>query len=307
MEVYNKLVKLNVPTVTCIGKFDGIHKGHRLLINEAKKFAKAYKTDAGCEAPKVLVFTFRVMESDKKKNIYTEEEKLYLLEELGVDIVISLEFNAELKSIKAEDFVEQILINKLNIKGLFVGEDFRFGFNRNGNIELLQFLSEPNDYYFKAIKKLSENGEIISSTRVREALTENALEEGNAMLGDNFFVMGKVVRGKQLGRTIGFPTANIKVAQEKIMPFYGAYLTEVIVKDRKYYGISNYGMRPTVDGDNPNLETFIDNFDENIYGEKIIVKFLKFLRTEKKFGNVDELRAQLEEDKKSIYNMHKKN
>ena len=291
MNIYTSLnddFALESPSAVCLGKFDGIHLGHRKL------FSKVLESNL---TP--VVFTFTVpSEPSSFKYIYTQEEKISLLEGLKISTLYTVPFDINLMCIKPYDFIKKILIKKLNAKLIVVGQDFRFGNNREGDVEFLMKYAPTFGYEVIALDKLKKDT-IVSSTRIRTLLQYGKIEEANELLGSVFFFKGRVVHGKKLGRTIGFPTANLKINPNKIDLKNGVYAGTTFVNNREYKSISNYGIRPTVDGKTPNLETYIYDFNEDIYDAEIIVKLQKFVRPEMKFSSVEELKNQIEKDKNS--------
>lgn len=287
-------MKLSFESAVAIGKFDGIHMGHRKLLSEiiAKKQ----------EGFKAVVFTFNpspnvLFSKVREKELTSLEEKRQLFESLGVDILVEFPLNYETASMPKEVFVENILVDKLNAKFIVAGTDLSFGKNGEGNSEFLVQESKKYDFFVKIIDKISYKGEVISSTLVRKAIALGDVKKAGYMLGNPYFLQGIVQKGNQLGRTIGFPTVNIVPDEEKLLPPNGVYKTEVVVDGRIFEAITNVGCKPTI-ADNGQIfvESFLYNFTENIYGKKIEVYFLEFMRKEQKFANMEELKKQLQTD-----------
>ena len=287
-------IKLPFPSAVAIGKFDGIHLGHRQLLGEiiAKKQ----------ERMQAVVFTFNpspnvLFSKDVEKELTSLEEKRQLFENLGVDVLVEFPLTYETAATEKEVFVKDILVNKLNAKFIVAGSDLSFGKNGEGNSTFLLEESEKYDFSVKIIDKIAYKGEIISSTLVRKAIADGDVKKARFMLGSPYLVQGVVEKGKQLGRTIGFPTVNISPEKEKLLPPNGVYKTEVIVDGRVYEAITNVGCKPTVTDDGRIfVESYLYNFMENIYGKKIEVYFLEFMRKEQKFSSVEELKKQLQTD-----------
>ena len=287
-------IKLPLPSAVAIGKFDGIHLGHRQLLGEiiAKKQ----------ERMQAVVFTFNpspnvLFSKDVEKELTSLEEKRQLFENLGVDVLVEFPLTYETAATEKEVFVKDILVNKLNAKFIVAGSDLSFGKNGEGNSTFLLEESEKYDFSVKIIDKIAYKGEIISSTLVRKAIADGDVKKARFMLGSPYLVQGVVEKGKQLGRTIGFPTVNISPEKEKLLPPNGVYKTEVIVDGRVYEAITNVGCKPTVTDDGRIfVESYLYNFMENIYGKKIEVYFLEFMRKEQKFSSVEELKKQLQTD-----------
>ncbi|KKY02583.1 riboflavin biosynthesis protein RibC [Paraclostridium benzoelyticum] len=291
-------------TVVTIGNFDGIHKGHIKLIKEAVKEAKMknYKS---------VVFTFenhpmRYFRADSIKHIITNEEKIKIFKGLGVDIVFMIPFDEYMTKISATDFVKTILHEKLKCKMVIVGHDFTFARNKEGNASLLESLGENYNMKVKVIEPIKIKGRRVSSSYIRNLINDGNVSEIKDFLGRNYFLEGEVIHARKIGRTIGFPTANLKAEDKLIVPKNGIYAVKVYIKNKVYYGATNIGYNPTVNGKSLSIETNIIDFDEEIYGEIIKVEFLDRIRDEKKFNSLDELKSQLRKDvnfvcKKYVY------
>lgn len=282
-------------TAVALGKFEGLHRGHQLLFHELKKWKK--------QGRKSVVFTFDMppkllINGEKENVIYTKEERQFLLEEMGMDLMIAYPFK-EIRTLSPEAFVKEILVDRLDVKAIAVGEDFGFGYQRAGNVALLSELSILYGYELKVIPKLQYQGIDISSSRIREAMKEGDLALANQMLGYPYMIVGEVVHGKQLGRTIGMPTANIVPSDKKYLPPNGVYVAGVRIKgdEKQYYGICNIGVKPTVDDTVcTGVETFIFDFHEDLYGKQVSVQLMEFVRPEMKFNSVEELAEQMHKD-----------
>ena len=267
-----------------LGKFDGLHKGHRLLLDDIKK-----------QQGIPTVFTFEMADSVSK--IYTQQEKNRILENLGMEREIIFPFTEETKKMTPEEFIREILVKRLDVRYICVGADFHFGKNRSGDIHTLEKYQEKYGYELHVFPKLKEEDEIISSTRIRSLMEEGNIRQMNALLGEPYFMMGNVVHGNALGRTIQMPTANIiPDANKKLLPF-GVYASIVEVNQKSYYGVTNNGKKPTIGNYNVGVETYIMDFNEDIYDQPIKVSFFEYLRTEERFPNLTALRRQLQADK----------
>lgn len=299
MKIYGNIltedIKVNKGTALVIGKFDGLHRGHRMLIEMLSK-AKAE------EGLLTAIFTFvkspkEAIEKTKQQYILTTEEKRLFMEHNGIDILIECPLETEILSIEPEAFVEDILVKKLGVKRIFCGEDCGFGYKRRGNAELLKKLEESFGYETTVIKKLQYSGRDISSTFIREEIENGNIETVNELLGYPYTTIGKVVQGKQLGRTLGFPTFNIIPSEDKLLPPKGVYYTNSIIDGNRYPSITNIGTRPTVNGDSDiTIETNILDVSIDLYGKTLELEFFKFIRPEKKFDSKDELKAAVDED-----------
>lgn len=295
----NELDKIEESVVT-IGKFDGLHIGHEALIEKTVSYAKKHNM-------KSIVFTFannpaNFLENEKVRKIVTDKGKIDIIESLGIDILISLPFDKSMTKISAIDFVENILVEKLNVKKIYVGHDFTFARNKEGDANLLKILGLEYGFDVDIIKPIKIKNIRVSSTYIRNLLAQGSVERVKDYLGRNYVVEGKVVTGKQIGGSIlGFPTANLKFKENLILPRPGIYATKVYVRGREYIGATNIGYNPTVKLNKLSIETNILDFDEDIYGEIIRLEFLERIRDEKKFNSLDELKEQLKKDTEKIY------
>lgn len=278
-----------------LGSFDGVHRGHTLLIDEIVNLAEENKG-------KSMVYTFRnhplsVIDKNKTPRILIDNKtKEEVLEELGVDILCLREFNNELMKLSPEDFIQN-LVNEFNVKGIVVGFNYRFGYKNEGDLHLLKDLSKKFNFELYIKKAYTIKDEIVSSTKIRKLVSLGEIKKANEMLGREYVLRGEVVGGRRLGRTIGFPTANLKTLDNMLIPKMGVYYTNVEVQRKIYKGITSVGNNPTVNGKNTTIETYILNFNEDIYGETIKVYFIDRIRDEKKFSGLEELKIQLEKDK----------
>lgn len=287
---YKKDFQLN-NVVVALGKFEGIHEGHKLLLNKAVSIAKTKGLTS-------VIFSIDMLE---EKRIYLPEERKQILEALGLDIELVCPFTKEFASMAPEDFVKTILIDQLHAKYVIVGEDFRFGYKREGDVDRLNQYSLKYNFEVISYDKLTINNIIVSSSIIKEALSNGNIPQVSMYLGRDYSITGTVVTGKQLGRTIDFPTANILPSNHKIIPCDGAYETYVIIDNQRYTSITNVGTNPTVTSSNERkIETYILNFNKDIYNSELTVFFRRKLRDEMKFQNVGELKKQLNCDVQSV-------
>lgn len=298
--------KSSKKTIVTIGTFDGVHLGHFQIL---KKLVENSKVE-DCES---LVLTFFphprmvLQENSEIKLLNTIAEKSILLEKIGIDNLIIHPFDKEFSRLTAEEFVEEILIKKFNVHKIVIGYDHRFGRNRTANFETLQEFGVQYGFEVEQITAQQINDISISSTKIRTAIIEGNINLANQYLGYNYSITGTIVKGKQLGRTIGFPTANIKIAEDyKLIPKNGVYIVKCNINEKHYFGMMNIGNRPTVDGTNTTIEINIFDFDQEIYDEQITVEFLDFIRDEQKFDSIDELKNQIQKDKTTSLNYLKK-
>ena len=281
--------------------FDGVHLGHLSIINLLKKTAQEKQFETA-----LLTFWPHPRKvfnpNDDIKLLNTLDEKLDLLEKAHLDVVFLKSFDENFRNLTGEEFVRQILIEKLNVKHIIIGHDHVFGKNKSGNFDLLQKLSKELNFEVEQLKAVKDEDSNISSTKIRNCLSDGNIIGANKMLGYHYSVSGKVIDGKKLGRTIGYPTANIEVDELKLLPKKGAYIVEVYVKNKFYKGMLSIGTNPTVNGEKLTVEVYILDFNEEIYGEEITVKFRDFLHEEIKFESLEKLIERLDEDKRLTEN-----
>ncbi len=285
------------PLALSLGMFDGVHLGHKSIIDELIKVGGENHLETA-----VLTFwphpRFVFNPSENLKLLNTLEEKTFLMEKYNIENLFLKEFDEEFRNLTGEEFVRQILVDKLHVKYLIIGYDHSFGKNKSGNFELLQKLSQELDFEVEQMEAINIHENNISSTKIRKALLEGNIREANEMLGYSYSVSGTVVHGKKIGRTIGYPTANIETDSIKLLPKKGAYIVEVFVNGQQYKGMLSIGTNPTVNGEKLTVEVYILNFEDDIYDEKITVKFRDFLHDEIKFEGLEKLIERLDEDKR---------
>ncbi len=280
-------------TVLSLGKFDGVHRGHDLLLENLFQKKK--------EGLSAAIFTFNIpprqnVEHAMQHVLTTNEEKMHLLEQLGVDYLIECPFTREIMCMEAQDFVRKI-VKELHVKCFVVGDDFHFGHNRCGDYHMLRDMAEELGYEVIVVKKIKEDERDISSTFVREEVELGHIEKANHLLGYPYFVCGKVEHGKEIGRTIGIPTINLLPPKEKLLPPFGVYVSKVLIDGKEYHGVTNVGRKPTIAGENPvGVETHILDMAQDLYGKEVKVEFLKFVRPEQKFDSVESLKNQMQQD-----------
>ncbi|MEG2057207.1 MAG: bifunctional riboflavin kinase/FAD synthetase [Romboutsia sp.] len=294
----NEVVKIENSVIT-IGNFDGLHKGHQVLIKKAVKYAKDNNI-------KSIVFTFEnhpanYFRLSSLKKIINNKEKLRRINKLGVDTIVNIPFDEYMTKISPEDFIKEILVDKLGAKIIVVGYDFTFARNKEGNAKLLEHLSEKYNFKVEVVRPIKIDNIRVSSTYIRNLVTQGRVSKVKKYLGYNYEIEGEVIYSKQLGRQIGFPTANIKAGEDLIIPEIGIYATKVYIGDEMYYGATNVGYNPTVNGENLSIETHILQFNEDIYGKTIRVEFLERIRDENKFNSLDDLIKQLKKDTNFVY------
>lgn len=289
------------PTAITLGKFDGLHLGHKKLIKHVTE-----KKALGVEA---VLFTFDtppgvVLKGQLQEVLTTNEERRIFAEEAGIDYLIECPFVPEIRNMEPEEFIKDI-VKKLNIKYFVVGPDFRFGHQRKGDTDLLIKLGTNDGYHVEVIEKEQFDGIDISSTYIREEIQKGNIEKGNQLLGYPFTVRGEVIHGRQFGRKIGIPTTNLMPVRHKLLPPNGVYISTTIVRGKKYSSVTNIGYKPTVGATKTRgVETYIFDYDMEIYGEIIEVQLLRYIRMEKKFDSVDQLKEQMQKDILLARNFH---
>ena len=276
-----------------LGKFDGLHRGHQKLINLIRR-------EQG-EKNRSVIFTFDVSPRSyilhsPPKYLLTYEERRELAENLGVDILAECPFTEALMHMEPEDFVKEYLAERLHARYLAVGPDFRFGYQRRGTPELLKELGRTYGFRTEIVEKEKYKGRDISSTFVSEELEKGHIEEVNQLLGYTYFTKGEIVHGRQLGRTIGIPTANLIPPVIKKLPPNGVYITESLIQGKTYQGITNIGYKPTVKENFLGVETYLFSCNADLYGQEAEVRFYRYLRPEIKFSSLEELKCQMLKD-----------
>ncbi|MDH5366978.1 MAG: bifunctional riboflavin kinase/FAD synthetase [Cyclobacteriaceae bacterium] len=284
--------------VVTSGTFDGVHFGHQKIL---KRVIEAAKRDNGESVvitfwphPRIVLFPNH---GDGLKLLNTFDEKAKLIAQQGIDHLVSIAFTKEFSQLTSQQFIQQILIDKIGTKRLIIGYDHKFGRNREGSFEHLKTNSLSYGFEVEEIPRQDLEDVGVSSTIIRKNLEEGKVEVSNNYLGHRFSVSGKVIKGNQLGRTIGYPTANIQLGDTyKLIPADGVYAAYVSINEKEYQAMVNIGYRPTVDGQMHTIEANIFHFSEDIYEKEIEIHFIKMLRKEIKFDNMDELKAQLSKD-----------
>ncbi len=290
--------------VVVLGNFDGIHVGHQELLKQAKKEAISKNIE-------VMVVSFYppptwVLNKKKKELIASREEKVKLMEFYGVDTFVEYPFDVEFSKTTPQDFIKNILIDKFNAKSIVIGSNYHFGNGRIGDAKYLKDIGRSNSIDVNVVDTVQINGITVSSTVIRGLIDKGDIQLVNKMLGRSYSVLGKVEYGKQLGRTIGFPTANLSTDDNRIYPPNGVYATTIEIKNKTYIGVTNIGINPTVSGKNKTIETNIFDFNKEIYGESICVNFYEYIRSEKKFNGLQELKQQITADSDYVKRIFKK-
>lgn len=284
-------------SIVTIGTFDGIHLGHQKILKDLVKESKKYNLES-------LVLTFEnhprtILDKDfQLKLLTTNKEKIEILEKIGIESIIFQTFDKEFSELSGKDFVKKILVDQLNIKKIIIGYDHRFGKGRQCGIDDLIQFGKEFDFEVEQISAEEVDENKVSSTKIRNAISNGDIITANKYLGYEYSFSGKVIKGKQLGRTIGFPTANIMIAEvEKIIPKKGVYVVEGSWDGNKYQGMMNIGVKPTVDGRTLSVEVNFFDLDQDLYDKIVTIHLRKFIREEKKFESLDYLKLQIQNDK----------
>ena len=273
-------------TAISIGKFDGLHQGHQLLVERIVKKKQ--------EGLKALIFTF---DFGDRPVLLLPKERREMLRKWGVDYLLECPFVESISHMEAEEFVRKILVERLHVRYLAVGTDFRFGCQRRGDYRLLQRLSAECGYEVEVVEKACWQGEEISSSRIRRELEQGRMELVNQLLGYAYSVTGEVLHGRKIGRTLGMPTTNIVPSERKLLPPNGVYATRTVIAGELFEGITNIGYKPTVGAEpRKGVETYLFDLDRNLYGEILTVRFYGYERPERKFDSLEELKKRIGQD-----------
>jgi riboflavin kinase / FMN adenylyltransferase len=297
MKVFHDINNANIlrPTCLTLGVFDGLHLGHQRIMQTVVERANATNT-----TPTVITFDPHPRSVLSPENapplLQTLDQRLSAFEFLGIKQTIVIRFDQEFASIDAEFFLRHTIHERLQAKEVYLGEGFAFGKKRSGNFELLSKISREIGFIAKEIPEIKLRGNRISSSKIRNLLSAGEVNLARRMLGRPYGVEGQIVRGFQRGRTIGFPTANLK-PKNRVVPKYGVYATATLIDDVWRKSITNVGVRPTFENElEPSVETFIFDFDGDLYGDSLRLRFLHRIRDERKFNGIDELKAQIKKD-----------
>lgn len=293
-------------TILTLGTFDGVHIGHKKILN---KLTQSRSVGTENEKYESLVLTFFphprmvLQEHSDIKLLNTIDEKIDLLEKIGIENLVIHPFDETFSRLTAEEFVSTILVDRFHIHKIIIGHDHRFGRNRTADIDDLIAFGKQYDFEVEQISVQEINAISVSSTKIRNALLEGDMALANEYLGYDYFLTGIIIKGKQLGRTIGFPTANLKIEENyKLIPQNGVYIVKSMINEQTVFGMMNIGFNPTVDGQKQSIEIHYFDFNEDLYNLEIHVSILKRIRSEQKFESVDLLKEQLKKDKKTAFN-----
>ncbi|WP_396587482.1 bifunctional riboflavin kinase/FAD synthetase [Bermanella sp. R86510] len=280
--------------VLTIGNFDGVHLGHQRLLDKLKQKAAALALPSA-----VMIFEPQPKEhfdpQGAPARLCSLAEKIQLFKQQDIDALACMAFNGRFRNLTAQQFVEQVLVEGLNVKALIIGDDFRFGCDRSGDFEFLQQAGEQFGFEVQDTQTVATDGERISSTRVRDALAQSDLALAKSLIGREFSINGRIAHGQKLGRTLGVPTANVILKRDHT-PLVGVFAVEVVTAQGRFNGVANIGMRPTVGGTVPILEAHLFDFAGDLYGQRLDVVFKQKIRDEKRFNGLDELKAAIYQD-----------
>ncbi|MEO1031518.1 MAG: bifunctional riboflavin kinase/FAD synthetase [Bacteroidota bacterium] len=287
----------NSAKIITVGTFDGVHIGHKKILNRVVNLATAYNY-----TPTVLTLfphpRMVLQKADDIKLLNTIDERIEILKACGIKDVIVKKFDTAFANLSAEAYVKQILVDELNTKQIVIGYDHHFGKNRSANIDDLKRFADIYNFKVEEISAQDIEDVTVSSTKIRNALNTGKMDIANSFLGYNYFITGEVVKGKGLGRTLDFPTANIFIKEHyKLIPCDGVYVVKSKIEATTVYGMMNIGTNPTVDGKSRSIEVHFFNFDKDIYGKVLSIEFLHRLRSEQKFESLEALKKQLHSDR----------
>ncbi len=301
MKVYHSLLEFPVlnNTIVTIGNFDGVHLGHKHVLESL--------VDQESNGFESVVITFwphprHVLDpgSANLKFLTSIQEKTNLLQNIGISYLLILPFDVQMGEMRAHEFIEKILIEGVNAKKVILGYDHRFGKDRAGGLDYLQEHNLKYNLILEEIPQREVEKIGISSSKIKSYLLEGKISEANALLGRNYTINGKVIEGKKLGRTIGFPTANIQLDfQEKLLPGIGVYAVRTRIEGMELQGMMNIGYRPTISGNDLSIEVHVFDFNKDIYGQPISIQFVEFIRVEMKFTSLEDLKLQLIKDRET--------
>ncbi len=289
-------ISLKNPTAITIGTFDGVHIGHQKIIERLVDAAKQRNLEST-----ILTFfphpRMVLQQNVDLKLINTIAERIEILKNSGIDNLIVYPFSKEFSRLHAQEYIEKILKGKLNAKRVIIGYDHHFGKNRTADIEDLKKFGEKYDFEVEEISKQDIDDVSVSSTKIRKALKNGNIEKANRYLGKPFMLTGEVVKGRQLGKKLGYPTANLFIEEKyKLIPKQGVYIVKSKIEEKEYFGMMNIGTNPTVGGMEQTIETFFFDLDADLYGKTLQIHLLKRIRDEKKFANTTELITAMKED-----------
>lgn len=287
-------------SMIALGNFDGVHAGHQQLLNIMVENSKKFNIKSS-----VLIFrehTKNLLKKKKQNLLTSNEEKYRIFKNIGVDIVYEIEFDEYIMTLSPEDFVKDFLIKNLKIRGINVGFDYSFGYMAKGNVKLLKKIANEKNIILKVLEPVEKNGVKISSTLIRDLIKNGEIKKANELLTHNYKIDGKIIHGKSLGHTMGYPTANIEPTANYVIPRNGVYDTDILIDGKRYKAATNIGKNPTIENSGVRVEAHILDFDGDLYDKEVSLEILKFIRPEKKFESVEELFEQIAKDTEEVGN-----
>ncbi len=289
-------------TAIALGNFDGVHLGHKKIIMRMIEAAKESNL-----IPSILLFnthTKAITEYKAPMCLTSKSQKENMVSKLGVEKIYNIDFDNNFMKLLPEEFVKKILVDKLNTKLVVVGFDYRFGHKASGNVETLKDLGEKYGFQVIALQPIFVDNIVVSSTKIRELISKGNFDLANRMLDRNYQIIGKVIHGNKVGRTLGFPTANIELSDDYVLPKHGVYRTKTIISDETYLSVTSLGYNPTFKNDKVKIECHIIDFSEEIYDRLIHVEFIEYLRDEIKFDKIEDLINEIDNDVKVVISRH---
>lgn len=289
---FEKFPSLPRNPIIAIGNFDGIHLGHQKILEFLVKKVRKHALFS-------LVLTFsphpeKILGEKRIKMIQTLDQRVKEIKRFGIKAVLIVPFDEKFSSLSSQDFIKRIVVNTLRAKAVIVGQNFHFGKNREGDISLLNRLASRYNFQVHSVPSVTKEGKTVSSSLVRSLLEDGKIEKANVLLGRLYEIEGKVIKGESRGKILGFPTANIKTKNEIIPP--GVFISTAEIESRTFLSLTNVGSRPTFNQQDTNIESYIINFNNNLYGKQIRINFIKKIRDETKFKTPDDLTQQIEKD-----------
>ncbi|EFI42276.1 MULTISPECIES: bifunctional riboflavin kinase/FAD synthetase [Peptoniphilus] len=287
-------------SIIALGNFDGVHLAHKKLLLKLVSESKKLNLKSS-----ILIFKNHTKDTiyNKKQRLLTSnKQKFEMLRNIGIDIIYEIIFDDSIMKISPVEFIEKFLYKNLKARGIVAGYDYKFGYMAKGDIELLKNLSLKNNIKNFIIDAVIFDGIIVSSSTIRNFIEDGNIEMANKLLGYNYTITGKIIHGKNLGTKNGYPTANIQIDTNYVIPKFGVYDSDIKIKNKVYKAASNIGKNPTIENNGLRIESHILNFNKNIYGETVDLILLKFLRPESKFLNIDELFEKIKEDVNKVKN-----
>ena len=277
-----------------LGNFDGVHLAHKKILNTMVENSNKDNVKSS-----ILIFnnhTKNILANEKQRLLSSNNQKFKILKNLGIDIIYKLNFDDEFMKISPKDFISKFLVENLKVRGIFVGYDYKFGYKAKGNVELLKKLQEQYKFKLIVVEPVIKEENIISSTLIRNLIESGKIDKVKEFLGYDYSIEGKIVHGKHLGSKMGYPTANLSINTNYVIPKFGVYYSKIIVGGKEYIAATNIGKNPTIENNGIRIEAHILDFNKNIYGENVELILKEFIREEITFKSIDDLFKQIEDD-----------